>query len=112
MTSRDLLSATLALVRGVADLIATPHDDSSYLAKAQGVLELCNVVLESNVALRPEAREPLSVTRETPPANLGLRIAELAAQGMGVRAAARLLGVHPSTVSRRLSRTKRSKGLA
>ncbi|MGH8850614.1 MAG: helix-turn-helix domain-containing protein [Casimicrobiaceae bacterium] len=38
------------------------------------------------------------------PGPLGLRIAELAAHGWGVRQIARILGVNPSTVSRRLRR--------
>jgi len=109
MSNPVLSSPTHALIRGVLALIGMARDDPHYPQKAQALLELCRAALEGTNAPQGEAREaaaPPDVT--TPPGNLGLRIAELAAHGKGVREIARQLGVNASTVSRRLRNAKQA----
>jgi hypothetical protein len=100
--SLTLPAATIQLVRAVHRLIATARDDSLYNEKALGVLELCGVALETIQAIQAEAGA--AQVAVTVPRDLGPRIAALAANGKGVRQIARILAVHPSTVSRRLRR--------
>lgn len=113
MSAPDLPAVIAELVRGVLALIGMPRDDPCYQEKARGVLDLCRTALEEVQATQDDAREaaapPFAPT--TGPGNLGLRIAELAAGGMGVRAIARELAVNPSTVTRRL-RKARAEGVA
>jgi DNA-binding NarL/FixJ family response regulator len=101
-------SAVYRLIDGVLALIDTERDDPHYIDKAQSVLSRCSVVLNAT----PLARQ-VAGAHPTPPvaakiqrASLAVRIAELRANGMGVREIARQLGVNPSTVSRRLHRAQ------
>jgi DNA-binding NarL/FixJ family response regulator len=90
----NMATPTANLVHGVLELIGTPRNDPHYRQRALAVLDLCALALN---ATRPVAPPP-----RLSPIELGVRIAQLRASGMGVREIARELGVHPSTVSRRL----------
>jgi hypothetical protein len=115
-----------ALIEGVLALLRMarndPHNDPRYPQQAQAVLDLCTAAAldasnapqnyasmaaaSSAVAIPATvAGEPAYKAVTTTPGNLGLRIAELAAHGMGTREIARILGVNASTVSRRLRNT-------
>lgn len=112
MSNTNRSGTTDALIKSVLALIGTARDDPRYATKAQAVLELCRLALNEINAPQDKAcgaATPPIVS--TPPGNLGLRIADLAAHGKGVREIARLLGVNASTVSRRLRNT-RAKGVA
>lgn len=103
-----LPAATIRLVNGVFVLLRTDHDNALYYQRALGVVELCDVALKVVTAIQDEDREtgaaPVAVTVSR---DLGSRIAELSAGGNGVRKIARILGVNPSTVSRRLASSRR-----
>jgi DNA-binding NarL/FixJ family response regulator len=89
-------------------LIRTPYDDPAYGEREGNVLDLCRLVAEAMPAATTawdEPRDTRAPLARTSRSDLGLRIAELAAKGKGVRQIARQIGVAPSTVSRRLRRT-------
>ena len=102
MNNHDQHSGTNDLVESVLALVATPRGDPHYRDKALSVLELCEMVLKAQTAY---AAVPCS-TNDSRLGDLGSRIAELRASGCGVRAIARHIGVHASTVSRRLRRAR------
>jgi len=104
MSDPALRAATMELIQGVVALIGTPRDDMRYREKAQSVLGLCEVALKAQASHVEGAADAFNV--QTGPAELGIRIARLRAHGMGIRAIARRLGVHASTVSRRLRRAQ------
>jgi len=83
-------AATFKLVRRVIELIETPCDSPLYYERSQGLLEACKVALDAIAAAQAEGREtaapPVTVFVRR---DLGPRIAELAAGGLGVRAIAR-----------------------
>ncbi|MHB8493655.1 MAG: helix-turn-helix domain-containing protein [Casimicrobiaceae bacterium] len=97
-----MTTTTADLVHGVLALIGTRRDDPNYRTRALAVLDLCALALNATRVAVPLAR--------LDPAELGVRIAELRASGLGIRAIARHLGVHASTVSRRLRRTDLPRG--
>jgi len=100
----NLRAATMRLIKAVCSLLDTNPDDPLYYERARGLLELCRRAIDALPAAETEAGEattPLSVLVR---GDLGPRIAWLAANGKGVRASARILGVNASTVSRTLRR--------
>jgi hypothetical protein len=102
-SNTTLPAATVRLVRAVLALMRTPYDDPVHYEWAQGVLELCDVALKIVEAANAEEAGAAPVV-QIERGDLGPRIAELTANGKGVRQIARILAVHPSTVSRRLRR--------
>ena len=103
-----LPAATTALVDGVVTFLRTPPDATERQERARGLLELCQVALSAASAARTESRDGAPPAVSVPTRHdLGPRIAELRAHGQGVRQIARILGVNPSTVSRRLRRARR-----
>ena len=104
------MTATTELIKAVLALIGMQRNDPCYRGKAQELLELCKTALEEIRVAQDEARAaapvPIARIAITGPGNLGLRIAELAAGGMGVRAIARELGVNASTITRRLRKAR------
>ena len=103
MSTPDLPAATTELIGGVLALIGMPRGDPHYREKALAVLGLASTTLEA-IEAAPAENTGTATVAPTGPGNIGLRIAELAGRGQGARAIARQLGVHPSTVSRRLRR--------
>ncbi len=98
-----MLAHTIAFIKSVLALLDTARADAPYYEKGQGVLELCGVALNVlQATTQGETRETATPVRLPIRGDLGVRIAELAAHGKDVRQIARILGVPPSTVSRRL----------
>lgn len=100
MTDSALIAATMNLVQAVIAVLSEPHESSLYYERARATLERCTDALSAIGAAKGEAAG--SATPRTAIVDIGRRIAELRAHGYGVRAIARIIGLHPSNVSRRL----------
>jgi hypothetical protein len=104
MNPPDLHACALALIDAVLNLVGTSRSDPRYGEAFDRVLRLCKSYLTAShdaCARAPAASTPTALKSDL---DLGRRIAELAATGMGVRAIAKRLSCAPSTVSRRLRR--------
>ncbi|HXX84636.1 MAG TPA: helix-turn-helix domain-containing protein [Casimicrobiaceae bacterium] len=99
-----LPAATMRLIKAVCSLLDTDPDDPLYYERARGLLELCRRAIDALPAAETEAGEAATPPSVPVRGDLGPRIAWLSANGKGVRATARILGVNPSTVSRTLRR--------
>jgi DNA-binding NarL/FixJ family response regulator len=109
MNSITLADATRQLVESVFALIRSHlKNPSLFNEAAQATLERARIAVVAAEAAQAQARESGEELPRVPipRADLGQRIAELRAQGHGIRAIARRLAVQPSTVSRRLRKAR------
>jgi DNA-binding NarL/FixJ family response regulator len=109
MDRATLTDTTIALVASVFALLRTHLENpSSFNEAALATLERAGSALVAAEAAMAQARESGEKLPRLPTqrASLGERIAELRAQGHGIRAIARRLAVQPSTVSRRLRKAR------
>jgi hypothetical protein len=77
-----------------------------HLPTTDNQIELAHIVAWRAQASHVEGTAVGFNVQRGPADDLGIRIARLRAHGMGIRAIARRLGVHASTVSRRLRRAQ------
>jgi hypothetical protein len=100
----DLHTRALAIIEAVLDLPPLPNEPR-FIEASDRINRVCRQYILSYQTERDALRQR-SLRKKLRPEDLGRRIAELDGSGLGVRQIARILGVNPSTVSRRLRRTQ------